>query len=276
MLVDFKLKVFMAVLEEQSFTKAARNLGISQPAVSQNIAELEKELGTELFSRSRGAVTPTSAGISFKEYASRILHWYEAASSAFNGTLKGSRTLRIASGCHVAETILPSCAATLSARIPGLKLEIVPDNGSGDIRLWCQAHSDELSLEDGAGFIGTVEAAAVSSNHSLAAKDNLEKLPSNIRFAVWHPYSSLLTPDIMAMTAVESYSPASICHLVSVSPDLVGLVPKDAAIAAGLVPMPVNLNRLSFDLMISSSVDIDDPAYDSLRNLLREAYNPAL
>ncbi|MBQ5980193.1 MAG: LysR family transcriptional regulator [Bacteroidales bacterium] len=34
MLEDFKLKVFMAVLEEQSFTKAARNLGISQPAVS--------------------------------------------------------------------------------------------------------------------------------------------------------------------------------------------------------------------------------------------------
>ena len=65
MLEDFRLKVFMAVKSEQSFTKAARSLGISQPAVSQNIAELEKELGVALFSRSRGEVTLTPAGISF-------------------------------------------------------------------------------------------------------------------------------------------------------------------------------------------------------------------
>ena len=44
MLEDFRLKVFMAVRSEHSFTKAARSLGISQPAVSQNIAELEKEI----------------------------------------------------------------------------------------------------------------------------------------------------------------------------------------------------------------------------------------
>ena len=42
MLEDFRLKVFLTVESEGSFTKAARNLGISQPAVSQNIAELER------------------------------------------------------------------------------------------------------------------------------------------------------------------------------------------------------------------------------------------
>lgn len=269
----------MAVLEEQSFTKAARNLGISQPAVSQNIAELERELGTELFTRSKGAVTLTGAGASFKEYASRILHWYEAASSAFSGeeTLKGRRTLRIAADSFVAESILPSCIEALSSSYPGLKIETVHDSPSGgDIRLWCQAHSGELSLEDGAGYVGMVQAAAISSNLSLAAATSLEKLPPNIRFAVWGPYSRLLSPDIKALSSVETYSPAAICRLVAGAPDLVGLLPKDAAISAGLVPLPVSMPSLLFDLMISPASDRGDPIYVSLRNLLSEAYSPAL
>ena len=52
MLEDFKLKVFVEVAREKSFTRAASALSISQPAVSQNIAELEKQLGTKLL---RGA-----------------------------------------------------------------------------------------------------------------------------------------------------------------------------------------------------------------------------
>ncbi len=62
MIEDSRLKVFLAVAREGSFTIAARKLGISQPAVSQNIAELEKSLGVELFERSRGSVRLTSAG----------------------------------------------------------------------------------------------------------------------------------------------------------------------------------------------------------------------
>lgn len=75
MLEDFKLKVFMAVAENGSFTIAAKALGVTQPAVSQNIAELERNMGAELFTRGRGSVTLTAAGIIFKEYAGRILYW---------------------------------------------------------------------------------------------------------------------------------------------------------------------------------------------------------
>ena len=53
MLEDFKLKVFMAVAENGSFTIAAKALGVTQPAVSQNIAELERNMGAELFTRGR-------------------------------------------------------------------------------------------------------------------------------------------------------------------------------------------------------------------------------
>ena len=59
MLEDFRLKVFMAVASEGSFTKAASVLGVSQPAVSQNVADLERMTGVKLFERLRGEVNLT-------------------------------------------------------------------------------------------------------------------------------------------------------------------------------------------------------------------------
>ena len=73
MLEDFRLRVFMAVAEEGSFTKAAASLGVTQPAVSQNIADLEKVTGQKLFERMRGEVALTSQGRVFMEYAGRML-----------------------------------------------------------------------------------------------------------------------------------------------------------------------------------------------------------
>lgn len=79
MLEDFRLKVFMKVVEAGSLTEAARSLGISQPAVSQNIAELERETGSKLFTRHRSGVELTERGRHFRSCAEQILHWYVAA-----------------------------------------------------------------------------------------------------------------------------------------------------------------------------------------------------
>ena len=84
MLEDFRLKVFDEVVREGSFTKAARNLGITQPAVSQNISELEKILGGQLFDRSaKGVSALTEKGVEFKKYSDQILYWYKAAENVF-------------------------------------------------------------------------------------------------------------------------------------------------------------------------------------------------
>ncbi len=83
MLEDFRLKVFMTVAELGSFTKAAETLGVSQPAVSQNVAELEKVSGRRLFDRLPGEVVLTSYGHVFREYAARIVAAYESLSSVF-------------------------------------------------------------------------------------------------------------------------------------------------------------------------------------------------
>lgn len=83
MFEDSRLNIFMAVIREGSFTKAAKSLGISQPAVSQNIAEIERELDLHLFERSKTEMNLTADGAKFKEYAEQILYWYDAASQAF-------------------------------------------------------------------------------------------------------------------------------------------------------------------------------------------------
>ena len=83
MLEDFRLKVFLAVAQERSFTKASQLLDITQPAVSQNISALEKELGTKLFERLRGEVVLTPQGEVFREYAARILSLCGSADNMF-------------------------------------------------------------------------------------------------------------------------------------------------------------------------------------------------
>lgn len=73
MLEDFRLQVFMTVVREKSFTRAAAELGVSQPAVSQNIAELEKVVGYKLFERLKGETVLTGEGEVFRQYAEKML-----------------------------------------------------------------------------------------------------------------------------------------------------------------------------------------------------------
>ena len=82
MLEDNKIRAFLTVVEKGSFTAAARELGITQPAVSSQIASLEAALGVELFDRGR-ELTLTPSGESFLHYAQRIQDAYNLANRAF-------------------------------------------------------------------------------------------------------------------------------------------------------------------------------------------------
>ena len=86
MLEDFRLQVFMTVTQERSFTKAAAALGVSQPAVSQNIAELEKIVGYKLFERLRGETVLTGEGEVFRQYAEKMLASCASLDSMFAKT----------------------------------------------------------------------------------------------------------------------------------------------------------------------------------------------
>jgi len=66
------LEKVLAIYEERSFTAAARRLYLTQPAISQNIAQLEKELNVLLFVRDNGKIIPTQACETYVSYASQI------------------------------------------------------------------------------------------------------------------------------------------------------------------------------------------------------------
>ena len=72
--MDFRiLRYFLAVAREQSFTKAAEQLHITQPTLSRQLAALEEELGVKLLVRSGRNITLTDQGIFFKRRAQELL-----------------------------------------------------------------------------------------------------------------------------------------------------------------------------------------------------------
>lgn len=89
-MADRRLSVLRAVAKHMSFTKAADELHMTQPAVSFQIGALEKELDARLFDRERNVVTITGAGEIVLNRALRIEQEYEmlrADLAAFNGTV---------------------------------------------------------------------------------------------------------------------------------------------------------------------------------------------
>ena len=132
---DFKLKVFLTVSRLGSFTHAARELGVSQPAVSQNITSLEKSLGVKLLERRRGDVFLTDAGRSFVKYARQINYWYDAADRMFGeqGLATSGRPVRISADAICADYILPKALSVLYSSHPELAFEVIPAGESESI-----------------------------------------------------------------------------------------------------------------------------------------------
>lgn len=274
MFEDFKLKVFMAVAENGSFTIAAKALGITQPAVSQNIAELERNMGAELFTRGRGAVTLTAAGITFKEYAEKILYWYSAAGQLFgqSGKLTANKPVRISASGFIASHILPEALSKLLTFNPSLTFtnhSEYPGDDS-DIRLYARKHVVEPTFEDIGTFVFSVTASAVSSNPAYSRITEMETLPRNARLAVLGIYSEILPLDLKARVAIVTDSAEAIGRLVAGSPDIIGLLPHQVA-PQDLITLPVSLPSLTLDVHFEAS-DPSNPVATALRRILCDLY----
>lgn len=132
MLEDFRLKVFMTVAELGSFTKAAEMLGVSQPAVSQNIAELEKVSGRRLFDRLPGEVVLTSYGRVFREYAERIIKAYDSLSSVFSHA--DPCLVRLCAAGDLTENIISPLMDTFFTIHPEITFEAA-EEGNSDLKI---------------------------------------------------------------------------------------------------------------------------------------------
>lgn len=274
MFEDFRLRIFMAVAEKGSFTLAAKTLGVSQPAVSQNIAELEKSLGAELFLRRKGSVTLTPKGAAFKEYAGRILYWYTATEMMFGpeGKLSANKPVRLSADGFIASHILPQALSKLLAFNPSLTFSIRSESSGNDsgIRIYAQRHVTEPSFEDIGTFLFSVTASAVSSNPAYSKTTDLKDLPQSARLAVPKIYSEILPLDLKARVAVVSDSAEAIVKLVADSPDIIGLLPHPAT-RQDLITLPVSLPSLALDVHLQTP-EGPNPIATALRRILCDQF----
>ncbi|PRA57068.1 MULTISPECIES: LysR family transcriptional regulator [Pseudomonas] len=129
-----QLAIFSAVAQARSFTRAAAKLGMSQPALSRAMRQLEERLGVRLLSRTTRSVKPTEAGEHllrviaprFEEIDSEL-----ALLSQYRDKPAGK--LRITAGEHSAITLLQPVLGKLLPDNPDLHIEIIVDYGLTDI-----------------------------------------------------------------------------------------------------------------------------------------------
>lgn len=118
------MEYFAEVVSEQSITKAAERLGISQQAVSNQISRLEEELGCSLFERYQN-LTLTYAGKKFYQYCLKTLdnmHQLEGELSDIADNQKGE--LRIGISFSRGQTILPLILPNFSKQYPHVELKV--------------------------------------------------------------------------------------------------------------------------------------------------------
>jgi DNA-binding transcriptional LysR family regulator len=128
------MQAFVRVVETGSFSLAARQLHLGQPAVSKMVAQLEERLGVQLLLRSTQGLFPTPAGHNFYDRAKRIVEeTEEAETTTRNANASLSGELRISAAVTFARLhVIPRLAPFL-ARHTALELEVMLDDRNIDL-----------------------------------------------------------------------------------------------------------------------------------------------
>lgn len=120
-----QLRYFLALAEECHFGRAAARLHVAQPALSQQIKQLERELGVSLFNRSTRRVEPTEAGRHLTDYARALVTEEERARTHMRELATGHAG-RVSVGFIGTATydVLPRVARTVRAKLPKVTLDL--------------------------------------------------------------------------------------------------------------------------------------------------------
>lgn len=128
-----QLSVFVRAAETGSFSRTARELGLSQPSVSRIVHELEARLDVTLLLRSTRKVTPTEAGMALLERARLALRELESAEDAARGIDSLRGTVRVATPVAFGRReVVPRLAPFLAAH-PQLRLELIMSDDRHDL-----------------------------------------------------------------------------------------------------------------------------------------------
>ena len=128
------LRYFTAVVDEGSITDAAKVLHVTQPTLSRQLAQMETEMGTELFTRGRGGIELTDRGAVLNRYARDILALADKAEEEVampQSSVVG--TVHIGAGETRAFSVVAAACARVRNRYPGVMFD-VHDGTSADLK----------------------------------------------------------------------------------------------------------------------------------------------
>ena len=143
---DFRLRVFITAARTLSFTRAAEQLCISQPAVSKHVGELESRYGLQLFTRRGSRLELTEAGRTLLASAERVADDYrrlEYEMSLCTGQTEGE--LRLGASTTIAQYLLPPILARFTTRFPKVRVSLLSGN-SGQVEQALGDHAIDLGL----------------------------------------------------------------------------------------------------------------------------------
>ncbi|MEW6313207.1 MAG: LysR family transcriptional regulator [Pseudomonadota bacterium] len=153
-MADRRLQVFYTVAKQSSFTKAADQLFMTQPAVTFQIKQLEEHFNTRLFERSHGKIALTPAGRLAFDYAERIMKLsaeMETRMAEMTGTVSGP--LLLGASTTIAEFMLPEILGQFKAHYPQVQACMTVAN-SETIENKVAEHVIDIGLIESASHLG--------------------------------------------------------------------------------------------------------------------------
>jgi DNA-binding transcriptional LysR family regulator len=218
-----QLRAFKAVMTEGSVTLAAVSLGVTQPAVSSLISNLEASLGFMLFKRHHGRLRPTAESLIFLEEATRLL-------DSYNRTVRAARdirdlkhgSLRIAALPAVSANFMPKLIARFIRESPRVTVSL-QTRTSPQIREWISTQQFDLGFAELPADDPAIEydrlslecLCAVPADHGLSTKDRIT--PKDLAgepFIAQNPeHSAHYQLKSAFETAEVSWAPYIECHL---------------------------------------------------------------
>jgi LysR family transcriptional regulator, transcription activator of glutamate synthase operon len=120
-----QLRIFMAVAQSSTLTRASKQLGLAQPSLSQQLAKLEESVGTRLFDRSHNRMVLTDAGQVLVRHAQAVLKEIDEAEASLRQFGSGKRSIiRIAGLNSVVKAVLPDALNRCAAAGSEIEIDI--------------------------------------------------------------------------------------------------------------------------------------------------------
>lgn len=185
--MDQQLQIFVTVAEKESFSRAAEEHHMTQPAVSQYIRQLEDEIGARLLERTNKYVRLNKAGEIVYHHAKEILALYTKMQNLVDDLAnKASGHLSIGASYTFGEYVLPRIIANLKHTYPDIQPTVTIGN-TATIAELVAGHQLDIGIVEGKfnaakliveDFAEDAMVVVCGSNHSLAKSDRLIELNS--------------------------------------------------------------------------------------------------